>query len=81
MTHDRLPGIIAKYSHGKPIMVFCITRKSTVATAKLLANLWAGKPARDRCWAGPKLNIRVDDADLRSESLSFDHRNTLIAIV
>ncbi|KAK3059270.1 hypothetical protein LTS18_011260, partial [Coniosporium uncinatum] len=40
---SKLFDVISKYSHRKPIMVFCATRKSTVATAKLLANWWAGK--------------------------------------
>ncbi|KAL9131211.1 MAG: hypothetical protein Q9217_000813 [Psora testacea] len=61
-----LPGIIAKYSHKKPIMVFCITRKSTVSTARLLADLWAAGPARERYWKGPTQQIMVADLDLRT---------------
>lgn len=35
-----LPSIITKHSAGKPILIFCATRKSTEATAKTLAEYW-----------------------------------------
>lgn len=49
-------------------MIFCMTRKSTVATAKTLANLWATKGPRDRHWPGPTHRINVQDPDLIGES-------------
>ena len=62
----KLPGIIAKHTHKKPIMVFCITRKSAVNTAKLLANVWASKSCRDRHWEGPTQKLIVQDPELKS---------------
>ena len=72
----RLPEIIAKYSHKKPIMVFCITRKSAVNTAKLLANVWAGERSRDRHWEGPTQRLTVQDPELRltlTSGVAFHH--------
>ncbi|KAI4195106.1 MAG: hypothetical protein LQ346_003530 [Caloplaca aetnensis] len=61
----KLPEIVTKYSQKKPIMVFCITRKSTVSTAKLLADWWASKGARERQWAGPTFRLVAQDSDLK----------------
>lgn len=72
----RLPDIIAKYSHKKPIMVFCITRKSAVNTAKLLANVWAGERSGDRHWEGPTQRLTVQDPELRltlTSGVAFHH--------
>lgn len=72
----KLPGIVAKYSQRKPIMVFCITRKSAVNTAKLLANVWASKRSRDRRWEGPTQRLIVQDPELKStltSGVAFHH--------
>lgn len=72
----KLPTIIAKYSHRKPIMVFCITRKSAVSTAKLLANVWASKGPRDRHWEGPTQRLIVQDPELKdtlTSGVAFHH--------
>ena len=72
----KLPDIIARFSHKKPIMVFCITRNSTVSTAKLLANVWASKGPRDRYWEGPTQRIAVADLELRNtltSGVAFHH--------
>ncbi len=72
----KLPDIIAKYSHKKPIMVFCITRKSAVNTAKLLANVWASKGWRDRHWEGPTQRLIVQDPELKitlTSGVAFHH--------
>ena len=74
--NPQLPSIIAKYSHRKPIMVFCITRKSTLDTAKILANVWASKGPRDRYWEGPTQRIEVQDPELNnmlSSGVAFHH--------
>lgn len=68
----RLPEIIAKHSQKKPIMVFCITRKSTVSTAKLLANWWSTKGARERQWAGPTFKLAAQDPELKGMAPTFD---------
>ncbi|KAL8851700.1 MAG: hypothetical protein Q9221_003431 [Calogaya cf. arnoldii] len=72
----KLPEIIAKYSQKKPIMVFCITRKATVSTAKLLANWWTTKSARERQWAGPTFKLVAQDPDLKETlgaAVAFHH--------
>jgi len=72
----KLPEIIAKYSHKKPIMVFCITRKVAMITAKLLANVWATKGPRDRHWEGPTQRIVVQDPELKqtlTSGVAFHH--------
>lgn len=66
----KLPEIIFKYSHKKPIMIFCITRSSTVNTARLLANMWASRGPRDRYWEGPTQRSIVQDPELKSTLLS-----------
>ena len=66
LIFDRLPDIIAKYSHKKPMMVFCFTRKSCISTARLLANLWATRAPKDRLWPGPTFKIVVQDPELKS---------------
>ncbi|KAL1651912.1 ATP-dependent DNA helicase MER3 [Diplodia intermedia] len=40
VLNAKLPGIIARYSQKKPIMVFCFTRKSCEETANSLAKWW-----------------------------------------
>lgn len=72
----KLPSIITKYSHKKPIMIFCITRKSAVNTAKLLANVWASKGSRDRHWEGPTQRLIVQDPELKNtltSGVAFHH--------
>ena len=71
-----LPSIVAKYTHGKPIMVFCITRKSAMDTAKLLANVWASRGPQDWCWKGPTRRIVVQDPELKctvTSGVAFHH--------
>ncbi|KAI4178367.1 MAG: hypothetical protein L6R41_008418 [Letrouitia leprolyta] len=72
----KLPEIIAKHSHKKPIMVFCATRKSTVSTAKLLTNWWLTTGPQERQWAGPTFRLAVQDADLKDSltaGVAFHH--------
>ncbi|KAI4220190.1 MAG: hypothetical protein L6R36_007797 [Xanthoria steineri] len=72
----KLPEIISKHSQKKPIMVFCVTRKATVSTAKLLADWWTTKSARERQWAGPTFKLVPQDPDLKetlSAGVAFHH--------
>ena len=74
--NPQLPSIIAKYSHRKPIMVFCITRKSALDTAKILAKVWNSKGPRDRYWEGPTQRIMVQDPELKNtltSAVAFHH--------
>lgn len=67
MLNAKLPEVIAKHSHRKPIMVFCFTRNSCVETAKILASWWATNGPRDRYWSPPRSRVPVGDKDLKGE--------------
>ncbi|EME45570.1 hypothetical protein DOTSEDRAFT_87881 [Dothistroma septosporum NZE10] len=63
--NSKLTDIIAQWSHRKPLMVFCFTRRSCVETAQLLANWWARKRPQERYWTGPRSRITLGDKDLQ----------------
>lgn len=65
---SRLPDVISKYSHRKPIMVFCATRKSVEATAQMLATWWSTKPPKERYWEGSRKYVIVEDRLLKGLS-------------
>lgn len=66
----RLTEVIAKYSEGKPIMVFCATRKSTANTARLIADWWGSVNGRKRLWNPPTQALQMQDKELRDLSSS-----------
>jgi ATP-dependent DNA helicase HFM1/MER3 len=71
-----LPAIITKHSAGKPVMIFCCTRNSTVATAKALVNWWATRQPRDRPWAAPAKHFPFRNSNLRdcaASGVAFHH--------
>ncbi|RDI80773.1 hypothetical protein Vi05172_g9233 [Venturia inaequalis] len=73
---SKLPDVIAKYSHGKPIMVFCATRKSVEATAQMLAAWWSTKSPKERYWDGSRKYVAVEDRLLKgciSAAVGFHH--------
>ena len=84
---NKLPDVIAQYSHRKPLMVFCVTRKACETTAKLLASWWGSSNAKDRYWPAPQQVLRVEDKDLNHcvpagvtwhhAGLSFADRNAI----
>lgn len=63
--NGKLPEVIAKYSKGKPLMVFCFTRKACVETAKLLASWWTSNKPTARYWGAPSRTVIVGEQDLR----------------
>lgn len=63
---SKLPALISKYTHKKPIMVFCFTRKSCEATADVLAQWWAGLGPKDRAWPPPTERVPVSSKELQS---------------
>jgi ATP-dependent DNA helicase HFM1/MER3 len=72
----RIPEVIGTYSEGKPIMIFCATRKSTVATAKLVANWWATRTGKDRMWNPPSQSLTMHNRELRdtvASGVAFHH--------
>lgn len=73
---SKLPDIITKYSERKPMMIFCATRKSCVATATFIANWWATRSEQVRLWNPPSPAIHVQDKELRdliASGVAFHH--------
>ncbi|GIZ45559.1 hypothetical protein CKM354_000872000 [Cercospora kikuchii] len=70
LLDSKLTDVIVKWSQRKPIMVFCMTRKSCVTTAQLLAKWWSSKGPRDRYWTAPRSRIVVADKDLKETTAS-----------
>ncbi|KAE8417687.1 Sec63 Brl domain-containing protein [Aspergillus pseudocaelatus] len=71
MCNSKLPDILAIYSCRKPIMIFCCTRNSSVATAKELARLWSMSNPPARLWKGPSTSFEFNNVDLKS--VAFHH--------
>ncbi|RYC63788.1 Nucleoside-triphosphate phosphatase [Xylaria longipes] len=61
----KLNLLLAKHSEGKPIMVFCFTRKSCQRTARSLAEWWSTCRAKDRPWPSPSNCVLVLSQDLQ----------------
>lgn len=72
----KMPEVITKYSHRKPIMAFCFSRASCSNTAQALANWWATRGPKDRYWSAPRRQILVGDKTLRNciaSGVSYHH--------
>ncbi|KAI1303806.1 hypothetical protein F5Y03DRAFT_384989 [Xylaria venustula] len=65
MLDGKLNLLIAKHSEGKPMMVFCFTRKSCERTARTLAEWWSTCRNDDRPWPPPKNRVAVLSQDLQ----------------
>ncbi|KAI2085623.1 ATP-dependent DNA helicase MER3 [Ophidiomyces ophidiicola] len=73
---SKLPEVISKHSQRKPIMIFCCTRNSAIATAKNLTKLWTNMNAPHRLWNSPKKSIIVQNQELQatvSAGVAFHH--------
>lgn len=76
MCNSKLPTVISTHSCRKPIMIFCCTRNSSVATAKELARLWSMMNPPARQWKGPKTRLNVHNMDLKTTiaaGVAFHH--------
>lgn len=71
VEYCRLPTVISTHSCRKPIMIFCCTRNSSVATAKELARLWSVTNPPARLWKGPNKRLEVHNMDLKSMNSSI----------
>ncbi|KAI0451312.1 hypothetical protein F5B21DRAFT_528092 [Xylaria acuta] len=72
----KLNLLLAKHSEGKPIMVFCFTRKSCQRTARCLAEWWSTCRANDRPWPPPNDRVPVLSQDLQElvrHGVAFHH--------
>ncbi|KAH8599771.1 Sec63 Brl domain-containing protein [Bisporella sp. PMI_857] len=63
---SKLPTLLQKYTQKKPIMVFCLTRKSCEGTAVILAEWWTGQRVVDRAWPLPIRRTVVVNKELQS---------------
>ncbi|GFN18503.1 putative DEAD/DEAH box DNA helicase (Mer3) [Aspergillus tubingensis] len=76
MCTSKLADIITSHSRKKPIMIFCCTRNSAVATAKELTRLWTMSNPPARLWKGPGRSMEVQSVDLRATiaaGVAFHH--------
>jgi ATP-dependent DNA helicase HFM1/MER3 len=65
LLDTKLPGLIEKHTAGKPMMVFCVTRKICENTALKLAQWWSGQRITERPWPIPQKIITVGSHELR----------------
>ncbi|PWY64887.1 DEAD/DEAH box DNA helicase [Aspergillus eucalypticola CBS 122712] len=76
MCTSKVADIISSHSRKKPIMIFCCTRNSAVATAKELTRLWTMSNPPARLWKGPGRSMEVQNVDLRATiaaGVAFHH--------
>lgn len=72
----KLPGLIAKYTHKKPMMVFCFTRKSCETTAVKLAEWWSSLRPTEKAWPAPTERVPVSARDLNdlvTKGVAYHH--------
>ncbi|KAK0640676.1 P-loop containing nucleoside triphosphate hydrolase protein, partial [Cercophora newfieldiana] len=72
----KLPGLLSRHSHKKPILIFCFTRKSCETTASMLASYVSGRPRADELWPMPTKNVVVINRELREMAkfgVAFHH--------
>jgi ATP-dependent DNA helicase HFM1/MER3 len=71
---SKLPPLLAKYTSGKPILIFCFTRKSCQNTAATLAELW--RSSDEKPWPAPPSPARVLSRELQGlvgAGVAFHH--------
>ncbi|KAJ5971903.1 uncharacterized protein N7479_001821 [Penicillium vulpinum] len=73
---SKLPEVIGMHSCQKPIMIFCCTRNSSLATAKELARLFTLTNPPARLWKEPKKRLEAHNEDLKTTlaaGVAFHH--------
>lgn len=76
VLEGKLPNLIQKYTHKKPIMVFCFTRKSCERAAEILAESWTRQRVVDRAWPAPTQRTAVGNKELQDlvgSGVAFHH--------
>ncbi|KAK7518684.1 Sec63 Brl domain-containing protein [Phyllosticta citriasiana] len=74
--NTKLPQVVAKYSHRKPILIFCFTKRSCEDSAKVLAKWWTESNPRNRYWDKPRKLPPLADPQLRecaSSGVAYHH--------
>ncbi|KHJ30809.1 putative meiotic helicase [Erysiphe necator] len=72
----KLISLLQKYTHRKPTMIFCFTRKSCEATALMLSEWWTRQGAADRVWSSPFQKVIVGNMELQKVvvcGIAFHH--------
>lgn len=72
----KLPDLISKYTHRKPMMVFSFTRKFCEKTAQNLAEWWGKCRDNDRAWPAPTKKLVTTNKllnSLLSSGVAFHH--------
>jgi ATP-dependent DNA helicase HFM1/MER3 len=73
---SKLPPLLAKHTCGKPILIFCFTRKSCENIAAKLAEWWTSLPEDGASWHKPANPIRVIGRELQElvkTGVAFHH--------
>ncbi|KAJ5597409.1 hypothetical protein N7537_007493 [Penicillium hordei] len=73
---SKLPEVIGMHSCKKPILIFCCTRNSSLATAKELARLFTLTNPPARLWKEPKKRLEAHNDDLNGTlpaGVAFHH--------
>ncbi|CAK7235275.1 ATP-dependent DNA helicase MER3 [Sporothrix bragantina] len=75
MMDDQLPDLIVKHAQGKPVLIFCFTRKSTESAATVLSEYWNMCPNTQKPWPGPAVTIRSSTRlkNLVASGVAFHH--------
>ncbi|EXJ54584.1 hypothetical protein A1O7_09925 [Cladophialophora yegresii CBS 114405] len=82
MLTEQIPKIIANHGRGKPVMVFCSTRRASVNTAESLADKWSSSHPMRRLWKGPDRQLSLANAELRATAeagVAFHHGGLSVA--
>ncbi|RKF59431.1 ATP-dependent DNA helicase MER3 [Erysiphe neolycopersici] len=61
----KLTSLLQKYTHRKPTMIFCFTRKSCEATALMLSEWWTRLRTIENVWPTPFQKIVVGNIELQ----------------
>lgn len=52
-------------------MIFCPTRRASVTTAKMLADMWTGSHPSQRLWRGPDKHLSFSNTDVNGTPVSL----------
>ncbi|CAK7264037.1 ATP-dependent DNA helicase MER3 [Sporothrix epigloea] len=75
LLDDQLASLIVKHAQGKPVLIFCFTRKSTESAAAALSEYWNMCSVTQRPWPAPQVTIRSSGRlkNLVASGVAFHH--------